>query len=142
MAERPNNYESKVFRDLVAQLMSLQNKMYKTYDDDKTLRDRLLTDVDISSIQIPLTDRIPRTSHQTIEMIYNWMREKDRSAGSSVHLSDEPGDDEEYYESYIYYLGQRYMGEAWICIRKPWKTVENRGRGGRGGRGGRETLER
>ena len=62
MNEEPDESEVTIFRKFTASLMSLQNQLDDSYHDDQFLRDRLLTAVDIPSIQSSLRDRLPRTS--------------------------------------------------------------------------------
>lgn len=47
IAKRPNDSESKVFRGLVSEVISIQNQMDKTYNHKKNLLDLLLTAMDI-----------------------------------------------------------------------------------------------
>lgn len=51
LSQKPEESEVAVFRTFVAELMSMQNQLDKSYHQDQFLRDRLLTAVDIPSIQ-------------------------------------------------------------------------------------------
>lgn len=84
-------YEIDVFKDFTDDLMSTQQQLHNTYHTERQLRDRLLTAVDVPSLQEIIADRQPRTAHQLIEQVANSLSERPRSAGSTVaHLSGNP----------------------------------------------------
>ena len=115
MNEDPKESEATVFRNFTASLMSLQNQLDDTYHDDKFLRDRLLTAVDIPSIQSSLRDRLPRTSQQAINRVAIQLSDRKRSAGSNAACTVE--DNETFYS-----LGKTYGGEAIKDTKKPWSN--------------------
>lgn len=64
--------------------MSLQQQLHETCHSDRALRHRLLTSVDIPSLQEMLGDRQPRTAQQLFEPVGSGFRDIARSAGATV----------------------------------------------------------
>ena len=123
MNEDPGESEATVFRKFTAALMSLQNQLDVTYHEDKFLRDRLLTAVDIPSIQSSLRDRLPRTSQQAINRVAIQLSDRKRSAGGSSACITQDDDDDKA----LYSLGKSYGGEARRDVKKPWNSRNNKG---------------
>lgn len=132
MAEEPDESEVTIFRKFVAKLTSLQNQLDPTYQTDQFLRDRLLTAVDIPSIQSTLRDRLPRTSQQTINRVANQLSDKKKTAGSnSVCMTSAytnvPYKTHDPYENHVHYsLGKTYGGDARNATKKPWSNRPSR----------------
>lgn len=82
MTESPTQSEEEVFRNFVAKIMSLQMQLNSKYHMYTFLRDRLLTAVDISAIQIALRDRLSRTSNQDVNRLADQLAHNTQSAGS------------------------------------------------------------
>lgn len=62
MTEDLDASDVEVFRKFVTKLMFLQKKTFQRYQEDKFVRGRLITDMDIESIQDVLRDRMPRSA--------------------------------------------------------------------------------
>lgn len=92
MSRNPGESEVVVFRKFVSRLMSLQKELRPNYHSDDILRDRLLTALNIPSIQVTLRDRIPRTSQQAVNRVANQLSDKPRSAGSSLAMVSQEED--------------------------------------------------
>lgn len=82
-SESRTESEDSVFRNFEAQFRSLQKKLDKTYHTDIFLIDRLLTAVDIPSIQTTLKDTIPKTIQDTVNRFTNQLSDKSNTAGSN-----------------------------------------------------------
>lgn len=76
------------FVGLSLALSTPKNQIYSNYQGDRYPVDRLLTAVNIPTIQASLKGRIPSTSKTAIHLIYNRFSDKDRTSGAiSVHIS-------------------------------------------------------
>lgn len=73
--------EVTVFPKCISSLMSLQTQLNSLYHDDRYLRDRLLTAIDIPYIQAALQDRLPRNRQQSIYPIAIQLSDHQISAG-------------------------------------------------------------
>lgn len=113
MEEDPEESEIAVFRRFTANLMSLQRQLDSSYHTDQFIRDRLLTPVDISSLQAPCRGRMPRTNKQAINRVSIQLRDRKRSAGSAAACTAE-----EEYEMH-YSLDKKYGGAAGRSVKKP-----------------------
>lgn len=113
-----------VFRNFVAELMSLQKKIYSDYQGDKYVRDRLMTAIDLLFIQVALRDGMPPTDQQLDNRIANTLSEKAGTASSSVDHYGRSSQMEDLNYS-MYPLGQSY-GRA---TRPSVKPFGNRGPG-------------
>lgn len=67
MRKRAEASEVQLFNDFVAALTRLQKQLDHDYHHYRYLRDRLVTDIDIHSIQEPLRDRMPRDTQRVIQ---------------------------------------------------------------------------
>lgn len=79
--DHPDHSEKDVFRRFVAQVMSLQKHLDASFYDDKRLRDRLMTAVDIPWIETSLRDQVSRTAHQMSKRIANQHSDRRKEAG-------------------------------------------------------------
>lgn len=70
--------------NLVARLICLQKQVKTCYHHDRFMRDRLVTAVNIPSIQVALWDQIPRTAQQLIKQAGNRLPVLLWTAGSSL----------------------------------------------------------
>lgn len=119
MLEEPNEAEVTVLRTFVVNLMSLQNRLDESYHTDQFLRDLILTDVNIPSIQSALRDRLPTTIQEAANRIANQFSEKKKSAGSNlVCLARD-------YEA-MYSLGKTYGGDERRNTKTPWANIRGR----------------
>lgn len=105
-----------VFWEFVATLMSLLKQVDMSYHDDNFLRDRLITAVNMPSIQAAFQNPILRTGQQPAHRIVNRIPKFRKTACSSlVH----------YYSSRevplsnqaLYTLEQSYGGVARLCVK-------------------------
>lgn len=122
MTEDPTDTEVNVFRNFFAKLSSLKNQLHPTYHNERFLRYRILTGVDIRSIRKTLRDRIPKTSLQTVNRVANQLDDKSNSSGSSPACAvsyDENG------KSVSYSLGKKYGVETKRSIERPWTNSTN-----------------
>lgn len=122
MSDPPEESDVNVFRKFVAASKSLQNQLDVTYHDDKSLRDRFLTVVDIASIQTTLRDRMPSNSHDAVNRVAKQLSNKPNSAGSNATCMVEYDRDEANYS-----LGKSYGEEAKRDVKSPWKKEGNYG---------------
>lgn len=83
MAVDPKESEVNVFRKSVPKLCSLQNQLDTTYQTEILLWDRLLTAVDIQSIQATTRDHTPDTSQQAVNRVANQLCNKKNPTGSN-----------------------------------------------------------
>lgn len=120
MSDSPEELEVCVFRRFVAVLTSLQKQLDITYHDEKFLRDRLLTAVDIASIQTTLRDRMTMNSRDAVNRVANQLSDKPNYACSSITCTI---DCEEQVANYS--LGKSYGGEARRDVKCPWKRGRN-----------------
>lgn len=67
LRKRLNDAEVQVFSDFEETLQKLQKQLYSGYNHYQYLRDRLLTAIDVPSLQDPLRDRMQRTAQQLIQ---------------------------------------------------------------------------
>lgn len=111
MAKQPEESEVSVFRNFVARLVTLQKQLDRKYQGDGYLVDRLLSAVDIPSIQASLKDRMPRKAQTAIHRISNRLSDKPHSAGASgahaIAMTCDGRDGEAMYS-----LGTQFGGEA------------------------------
>lgn len=139
MSKAPHESEVSVFRNFVARLMSLQKQLHPNYHSDEFIRDRLLTTVDIPSIQVTLRDRVPRSIHRAVNRIANQLSDKPKTVGSTATFLTEPeeqDDDETFYS-----LGKTYGGDAQRPVTKSWEKVNYHRRKGQT-QGGRKNEKR
>lgn len=73
-----------IFREFVAKLMSLQKQMDASSHDDYSLRDRLMTAVDLPSSQGLLRDGIPQIAQQLANKIAHHFPKRPQSVRPSV----------------------------------------------------------
>lgn len=138
LRKNPNKSEVEVFNAVIAKLTGFQKQLDADYQRDRYLRDRLLTAIDIPSLQDPLRDRLPRTAQQAIQRTIRRLSDKPKTAGTLIaHVAtpetdpaekeEQPHDCEAHYS-----LGQKYGGQA----QKPMKTYgpKHADRSNRGGR--------
>lgn len=121
MSTSPSLSEVAVFRELAAKFISLQKQLDDLYQLGSLVRDRLLTDTDIPVIKSTLRDRMPRTSQQAVNLIYNLLSDKERSAGSSYACVIDPNDDDDdsgYEENYS--LRNTYGSAAQRQTKRSW----------------------
>lgn len=100
-----------VSQTFVANLMAVQKQLDASYRDDKALRERLMTAVDLPSIQVSLKVRTRRTAQQLANRIANRPSDKRKAAGAySAHFTQ--SQDIVYYKDAFYTLVQKYGGAA------------------------------
>lgn len=88
MSKDPDTSAVEVFRRFVANCMSLQKQLEQGNHDKKYLRDRLMTALGITAIQVSLADHIPRTSQIPVNKTANHLVIIKKTAGSSlVHFA-------------------------------------------------------
>lgn len=69
--------------------MSLKKQLHSNFHNEEILRDLLLTSVYIHSIQVSLTDLIPRISQQSVIRMSNQLSDKEKYAEyTSIFLSE------------------------------------------------------
>lgn len=118
MRAEPDEAEVTVFRKFTASLMSLQQKLDKSYHSDTFLRDRLLTAIYIPVIQSSLRDSFPRSSQQAINRFAIQLSERKRSAGKTAACITK---EEASFDEARYSLDRSYGGEARRAMRRPHK---------------------
>lgn len=77
----PDDFEAGTFQKFVTKLMSLQKQLNRKYHSNRCLRDRLMTAIDIPSIQASMRVLIPRTEQQPTNLIVNRLSEKPITVG-------------------------------------------------------------
>lgn len=88
MSNDPDTFELEIFWRLVASGISLQKQHEQSNEDDKCLRDQLMTAVGIPAIQVSLADHIPRTAQLAANRIANRQFNIRKTAGFSlVHFA-------------------------------------------------------
>ena len=114
--EKPEESEVTIFRSFVDKLMSLQYQLHEDYHTDRYLRDRLMTAVDIPSINESLKDRVPRNAQQLVNRVANRLSGRKNSSSSTDQgyiaqgmNHDKMGD---MKDEAMYSIGQSYGGEA------------------------------
>lgn len=83
MEENPGESEISVFRKFVAEFMTLNNQLESSYNTDQFHGDRIITAINVPSIQSKMRDLMPRNSRQAVNRIANQLSEKYRTAGSN-----------------------------------------------------------
>lgn len=82
MKKRPNSAEGKGFNVFVATLPKLQKQLENDYQNDLYLRYRILTTIDIPSMQNPLRDSMPRTTKHILASTVRMLSHRPQKAGT------------------------------------------------------------
>lgn len=80
LSNNPDESKVYMFWKLLSKLVLLQKQLDSNYHHDRLLRHRLITAVDISSIQIALLDLTLRTDHQLTKRIVDRLSGRPRLA--------------------------------------------------------------
>lgn len=107
MDKAPEQAEVDVFRTFVEKLTSIQQQLDSRYHCDHFLRDRLLTAVDLLTMQSALCDRIPRTAQKVINRMAAKLSDKSKTAGTSTSAHYTNADRVDDANQALYKLGQK-----------------------------------
>lgn len=129
MRKNPELSEQEVFSTFTALLRTLQKQLDKKYHGDGYLVERLLTPVDITSIQDAIKDRMPRSAQQATHRISNRLSDNPRTAGTmNTTIFTDSHNEQPPYEA-MYSLVKHFGGES----KRPMKPFRRPTRNGQGG---------